>query len=118
MKTTRIFYWVSTGLVALGMAMSGVMYLSKADMLVEGFSKVGLPLFLLPFLGLAKLLGAIALFIPKQPKLTEWAYAGFTFTFLGAVWTHLSTGTPFVSPLVFLAVLATSYLLKRKLQQQ
>lgn len=118
MKTTRIFYWVSTGLVALGMAMSGVMYLSKADMLVKGMNEIGLPLYFLPLLGLAKLLGAIALFVPKQPKLTEWVYAGFTFTFLGATWVHISTHTPFVAPLVFLAVLATSYLLKRKLQQQ
>ena len=85
------------------------MYLTKSQQLVDGFKFLGYPQYLIPLLGLAKLLGALALINPWFPKLKEWAYAGFTFTLVGAIWSHISTNTPFTSPLVFLLLLALSY---------
>jgi hypothetical protein len=61
------------------------------------------------------LLGAIALLNPWFPKLREWAYAGFTFTLISAIWAHVATSTPFVAPLVFLILLAVSYYFHQKL---
>lgn len=115
MKRDKIIYWVFTALVALGFAMSSFMYLSRNPELMEGFKKLGYPLYFVMLLGLAKLLGAIALVNPWWNKLREWAYAGFTFTLIGATWTHISTHTPFVMPLVFLALLAVSYWFNRRL---
>jgi hypothetical protein len=66
---------------------------------------------MLPLLGTAKLLGALAIINPWFPMLREWAYAGFTFVLTGAAWSHLATGTPAVAPLVFLCILALSYYL-------
>lgn len=116
MKRDRIIYWVSTGLVSLGMAFSCFMYLSKNPELVAGFTALGIPLYFMPLLGITKLLGAIALLVPSLKVLKEWAYAGFTFTFLGATWVHLATNSPFVAPLVFLAVLAVSYWFWKRLE--
>ncbi len=116
MKTTKIIYWSLTGLVALGFLMSSFMYLSKNPELMNGFKMMGFPEFFVNILGLAKLLGALALVNPWFPKLKEWAYAGFTFTLIGAVWTHASTHTPFVGPLVFLALLGASYYFQNKLR--
>ena len=115
MKRDKIIYWTATGLLAAGMLMSAFMYLSKNPELVSNFQTLGFPLYFVSILGVAKLLGAIVLLIPIAKWLKEWAYAGFIFVFLGAVWTHLATGTPFVMPLVFLAVLAVSYLFWKKI---
>ena len=109
MKKNKIIYWSTTGLVAAGFLMSSFMYLGKNPELVNGFKMMGFPDFFIPILGLAKLLGAFAIVNPWVPKLKEWAYAGFTFVLIGATWTHLATNTPFIAPLVFLALLAVSY---------
>jgi hypothetical protein len=77
--------------------------------LVDGFKFLGYPQYLIPLLGVAKLLGALALINPWFPKLKEWAYAGFTFTLVGAIWSHIATNTAFTSPLVFLLLVALSY---------
>lgn len=102
MKKNKIIYWSLTGLVAAGFLMSSFMYLGKNPELLNGFKMMGFPEFFIPILGWAKLLGALAVVNPWFPKLKEWAYAGFTFTLIGAVWTHMATGTPFIAPLVFL----------------
>lgn len=109
MKRDKILYWVSTGLVSLGFLMSSMMYLSRNPELMSGFSKLGYPVYFVMLLGVAKLTGALALLNPWSEKLREWAYAGFTFTLVGAIWTHISTGTPFVAPLVFLVLVMVSY---------
>jgi CubicO group peptidase (beta-lactamase class C family) len=110
------FFWGTTALFSLGMLASSLMYLTQAAPLQAGFAHLGFPLYLLPFLGIAKLLGALALLVRRFPTLTEWAYAGFTFNLLGAAWAHLMSGDPVaqvISPLVFLALLAASYALSK-----
>lgn len=110
MKRDKIIYWIATGLVAAGMGMSAYMYLTKSPDLVEAFKMLGFPIYFISILGVGKLLGAIVLVAPAGTRLKEWAYAGFVFTFIGAIWTHFATGTPWVSPFIFLVVLAVSYL--------
>lgn len=109
MKRDKLFFWVATGLVSAGMLMSALMYLSHNDELMATFHKAGYPDYFVTLLGAAKLLGAIALLVPLWSKVTEWAYAGFAFTFVGAIWTHISTNTPWVAPFIALLLLATSY---------
>ena len=109
MKKDKIIYWIATGLLAAGMAMSAYMYLTKNPELMGTFEALGFPVYFISILGVAKLLGAIVLVAPAGSRLKEWAYAGFIFTFIGAIWVHLATGTPFIGPLVFLVVLGVSY---------
>jgi uncharacterized membrane protein YphA (DoxX/SURF4 family) len=118
MKRDKILYWIFTGLVSLGFAASSIMYLTKSPQLVDGFKFLGLPQYLIPILGIAKLTGALALINPWFPKLKEWAYAGFTFTLIGASWSHIATNTPFSTPLVFLALVAVSYLFHTRVSKQ
>ena len=54
MKTTNILYWTFTGLITLGMLLSGVMYLTGNPEIVKGFETLGLPGYMIPFLGVAK----------------------------------------------------------------
>ncbi|MES2616624.1 MAG: DoxX family protein [Bacteroidota bacterium] len=114
MKRDRIIYLVTTWGVALMMLMSSAMYLTKNPELMAGFQTLGLPVYMIGILGVAKLLGAIALLLPKFEKVKEWAYAGFAFTFIGAVIIHLATNTSFAGPLVFLIVLGVSYFFRQR----
>jgi len=111
MKAQKIIYWVITGLLAAGMIMSAFMYLTKSPEMLGAFQTLGFPVYFLLILGSAKLLGAIALVAPVGNRIKEWAYAGFMFTFIGATSTHLFTHTPWISPVVFLVLLTTSYVL-------
>lgn len=118
MKTKKILYWSTTGLIALMIAFSSFLHLSKSDAIVDAFSKGGLPMYFMPLLGTAKLLGAIGLVIPERGLLKEWVYAGFTFMFIGAAWLHISTNTPFVPPMIALAILAASYWFRLQLNRE
>ena len=116
MKKDKIIYWVATGLLAAGMSMSAFMYLSKNAELMASFQQLGFPAYFVSILGIAKLAGVILLLAPSGDRLKEWAYAGFVFTFGGAIWTHIATGTPWIAPAVFLALLAVSYVFHMRLQ--
>jgi hypothetical protein len=73
---------------------------------------VGYPQHVRVILGVAKLAGGITLIAPGFPLLKEWAYAGFTFTWIIACVAHVSAGDGLqsFSPLVLLGFLAVSYL--------
>lgn len=114
MKRNKIMYYVTTGLVSAGFLMSSVMYLTKNTELMSNFSRLGYPAYFVTILGVAKLLGALALLNPWYAKLREWAYAGFAFILIGAIWTHIATGTSFAAPLVFAVLISASYLFHQK----
>ncbi len=118
MKRDNIIYWVTTGLIALLFLFSSVLYLTKSPELIQNFKQIDIPLYFISMLGVFKLLGALAILNPWSEKLKEWAYAGFGFTLIGAVWVHLATGTSFLMPLVILGILGVSYFFKQKLQSK
>ena len=109
MKTTKILYWTFAGLISVFFLMSAFMYLSWSSTLVEGFTKAGLPLFMIPLLGVANLLGAVAIINPWFKGVKEWAYAGFAFTTLGAIFSHLAASQPAaeIFPAALLLLLTT-----------
>lgn len=111
-KKNQIIYWVSTGLLCLGMLAGGLAQLFQAKPNVEGVMRLGYPLYFLAILGTWKLLGVVALLIPKRPILKEWAYAGFFFAMTGAVLSHILSGESFTSypaPLVFAMLTVISW---------
>lgn len=111
MKAKIVTYWIATLLLCAFMAFSAFSYLTHQPKMVEAFMSLGYPMYFMTILAVAKTLGILALLTPGLPRLKEWAYAGFTFTFLGAVWSHLAMGQnqAVLMPLVSLALLAISY---------
>jgi hypothetical protein len=108
----KVTYWVSTLIVAAMMGFAAFAYLSGSPQAVEGFAKLGYPQHFRIILGVAKVLGVIALLAPGLPIVKEWAYAGFTFAWLGALVAHTLAHDPLssrISPLVLLVLLAVSY---------
>ncbi|UOQ73546.1 DoxX family protein [Hymenobacter cellulosilyticus] len=117
MKTTNVLYWISTGLLAALMLMSGITNLLSVPEAVEGFKHLGYPTYLLPFLGVAKVLGVLALLVPGFPRLREWAYAGFVFDLAGAMYSGLSVGDPlgqWLPVAVGFLIIAVSYQTNRR----
>lgn len=111
MKTQKIIYWATTAIVAGMMLMSSGMSLSGSKEMTENFSKLGYPPYFLYILGTSKLLGVIGILQPVSYRLREWAYAGFSFVFIGAIWTHLATNTPFrAAAFLLVFVLISSFL--------
>jgi len=93
-------------------AAGGIANLLKATPQVESMFILGYPDYLMTILGVAKLLGVLALLAPGFPLLKEWAYAGFTFDMLGASASHAfvkDTPSSIVLPLVILGIGAVSY---------
>jgi DoxX-like protein len=54
---------------------------------------LGYPLYFMVILGTWKVLGAVALVVPRRAFLKEWAYAGAFFVYTGAIVSHLVTGS-------------------------
>jgi uncharacterized membrane protein YphA (DoxX/SURF4 family) len=121
MKTTNIIYWITTGLFAfvmLGSAIPDILVMSDA---VQGFKEMGMPAYLIPLVGWAKLFGVIGILTPGFPRIREWAYAGLMIDVLGAIYSIAMSGKPpvmwapiFVIPIV--GFISYAYLHKRAIQ--
>lgn len=115
MKRKKIIYWIATLFLCLGMTAGGVQQMLQIGGYNEIVTALGYPLYLLSILGTWKLLGVIAILIPKFPLLKEWAYAGFFFAMSGAFISHLAVGQGFleaVPSLILLGVTAISWYLR------
>jgi type II secretory pathway component PulF len=80
---------------------------------------LGYPLYLLPFLGVAKLLGAITIVIPKFDKLKEWAYAGLSINLVGATYSIIRVDGfgNILIPVIGILLLTVSYIFLGKLKK-
>jgi uncharacterized membrane protein len=92
LKRNKIIYWVSTVLLSFGMLGSGISQLLHVKEMNELIAHVGYPLYFMYIIGVWKILGVIAIIIPKHKLLKEWAYAGFFFLMTGALISHLAVG--------------------------
>ncbi len=91
-KRNRIIYWIATIWLSLGMVSTGIVQIIKMEEEVDMITGLGYPVYILTILGVWKMLGVIAVLIPKFPLIKEWAYAGFFFTMSGAAISHLIVG--------------------------
>ena len=94
MKRTKLIYWLFTIPFGAFMLLAALPDIFRAEGAIMVFSHLGYPSYLLPFLGVAKLLGVIVVVVPGFNKLKEWAYAGLAFDLIGALYSHLSVGDP------------------------
>lgn len=91
-KRNKIIYWIATLWLALGMASTGGVQLFNMKEEVDMMNTLGYPVYFLTILGTWKILGVIAIIIPKFPLVKEWAYAGFFFAMSGAIFSHAAVG--------------------------
>jgi hypothetical protein len=122
MKKTRIIYWVVTGLFGLFMISTAIPNIMVDKGSVDLISTMlGFPKYFIPFIGVAKLLGAIAILVPGFPRVKEWAYAGIFFDLAGATYGSIAVmgfnaGTPIM--FLFIAFELLSYYYYHRLQNE
>ena len=119
MKRRKIAYWTTTILVAFFIGGGGgaqiAQYLGKPHGVVP---LLGYPMYFFGILGFWKVLGAIAILVPRFPRLKEWAYAGIFFDLTGAavscaaVGGYGAYGFHVIAPLVLTALTVASWALR------
>ena len=85
-------YWLATALVTAELGLGGIWDLARIPFVRDLVTHLGYPTYFLVLLGSWKVLGAVALLVPRRALLKEWAYAGSFFVYTGAIASHLTTG--------------------------
>lgn len=108
MKKKRIFYWTITGIFAAFMLFTAIPDIMMSPDAVKMISGLGYPDYFIPFIGVAKVLGSIAILIPGFKSIKEWAYAGLFFDLVAATYSIIQTAG--VSPSLIFMVLPIVFL--------
>lgn len=114
-KGKLIAYWIITVLVAANYGFAGFVYLQQGPDMQMGAKALGYPLYFFAILGVWKLLGAIAILVPKTPIIKEWAYAGMFINLTAAAISNSIAKFPIqhiISPLVVLLFVILSWTLR------
>jgi uncharacterized membrane protein YphA (DoxX/SURF4 family) len=110
-----IAYWVITVLVAAESVLGGVWDILQIPYVRADIESLGYPAYFLIIIGVWKLLGAVAVLVPRFPRLKEWAYAGMFFNYTGAVASHLAVGhgaEAVAYPIIVTGLVAASWALR------
>ena len=85
MKVKTFVYWTMTGLVAFFIGGGGASQIWQYKANPHGVVPLlEYPMYFFAILGFWKVMGAIAILVPRFPRLKEWAYAGIFFDLTGA----------------------------------
>jgi hypothetical protein len=115
MKARNIGYWVATGLIAVVFGAGGALDAARTSDALEVMAHLGYPVYFLSIIGPWKMLAAVAVLVPRFPRLKEWAYAGIVFDLTGAAASHAASGDgagQVIPPLVLVAIAAVSWALR------
>jgi uncharacterized membrane protein YphA (DoxX/SURF4 family) len=89
----KFLFWSTTAIIGFCWITGGVADLIRQSDTLAGMVAIGYPPYILTILGVWKILGAIAILVPRFPRLKEWAYAGTFFELSGAVASHAFSGS-------------------------
>lgn len=118
MKSTKIIYWTTTVLFAGFMIFTAIPNILQSEESVKFILDLGYPRYFIPFIGVAKLLGSVAILIPSFRKIKEWAYAGLFFDLVAATYSLVQVNGFDPSMLVMVLIFAvgiSSYIYNGKL---
>jgi VIT1/CCC1 family predicted Fe2+/Mn2+ transporter len=104
-KRRSIWYWIITILLSFCIFMGGLAQAMQLQGVIQGFKPLGYPTYFISLIGIWKMLGVIAILVPKFPLLKEWAYAGIFFLLTGAVISHIASND--IHPQIIAPVLLT-----------
>jgi hypothetical protein len=114
-KTQIITYWIVTVIIVLESMVGGIADIMQEPIYINILLHLGYPAYFSVILGVGKVLAAVAISIPRYPRLKEWAYAGLVFQFIGAVTSQIIAGasaTVLIAPFIFLCLVIASWLLR------
>ena len=89
-KTITITYWTSTILFVLLMIVASIGGLQPSEDAIKLIhDNLGYPVYFIPFISIAKLIGCVAILIPGFNRIKEWAYAGLFFDLIAVVYSTI-----------------------------
>lgn len=116
MKSIKITYYISTGLLTLLMLFSAGMYFFNYEEVAGMFNNFGYPTYIIYPYAVVKILGLLALWFVANKSIKDWAYAGYFFAFILAFFTHYMIGDgEQMGAVVATVLLLTSYFTYKKL---
>jgi uncharacterized membrane protein YphA (DoxX/SURF4 family) len=110
-----IAYWIITVLVAAEFLIGGVMDIFKLPPYNAVASHLGYPAYFSIIMGTWKVLGSVAIIVPRFVRLKEWAYAGMFFNVTGALASHIFANDAivvFIAPIIFACLVVASWALR------
>ena len=115
MKTTKILFWVFTGLLSLLMLLSALGHFTSYEETSEEFARLGYSTAWIYPLGIAKILGVVAILYRKVKVITLLAYLGFLVNFVLALVGHLMVSDgDYAGSVVALVLLVLSFVFYRR----
>ena len=90
-KKKTLWYWIVTVVLSFFIFSGGLAQALRVEGVVQGFKPLGYPTYFIALIGVWKMLGVIAILVPKFKLLKEWAYAGIFFVMSGAVISHIAS---------------------------
>ena len=115
-RARAFIYWTATVFVAGNALIAGVMNILRISPFPTILMHLGYPAYFGTMLGTWKVVGALALVIPKYPRVKEWAYAGSFIDYTAAIVSYIAVGagcvTNLAGPLVTIILLGVSWALR------
>jgi DoxX-like family len=114
-KRKLIWYWIITAILSFCIFSGGLAQALQLKGVVQGFKPLGYPTYFISLIGIWKMLGIIAILVPKFKLLKEWAYAGIFFTMTGAVISHIASNdvsVQIIAPVVLAIFTVLSWYLR------
>jgi uncharacterized membrane protein YphA (DoxX/SURF4 family) len=114
-RARTIAYWVCTAMIAFAFISGGIGQVVRAPPVLEGMTRLGYPVYFIVMLGVWKILGGIAVLLPRFPRVKEWAYAGMVFDLTAASVSMAATDggvRHVVVPLLLTGVVVASWALR------
>ena len=89
-----------------------IVCLMQNQIIIEGMTRLGYPVYMITLLGIGYGLGAMGIWQGVYPVMREWAYAGYTFAFLGSLASHFMYGNPpvyYINSTILLVLCLAAY---------
>src|SRR5579871_2193911 len=104
-KKLTVLYWIFTILFAALMLFSAVGGLQPSAGAIQIMHDgMGYPVYFIQFISIAKVLGVIAILVPRFNKIKEWAYAGLFFDLVAALYSGVAAAGKFDPLMLTMAI--------------
>lgn len=115
-KKIKVLYWISTAFVVIVCLFSGILNILMTDAVKELSASHGFNIYLAPFLGTVKILGAAGITIPLLKRFVYAAYCGLIYYFIGATYINIiDHSASYVTTIVILTAVSISCYCYQKL---
>ncbi len=118
LKTAKIMYWITTGILALFL-LSGAFFINN-KMALDAMHHLGVPEWFRWELSIGHIIGGLLLVLPVKPRLKEWNYVALGIDYISAAIAYFSVdGVVPASffPLIDLVLLVVSYMCYHKINK-